>query len=87
MDNIKFALAVEMGRDGFNKAALCMITPTERWAVFNDMMGICFRRRIEKQVTDFTADEMKARYMGIYRILASKWNQISMIVKSDVEVR
>jgi len=83
MANIKFVLVVVKGRDGLNHPGLCMITENEKWFVFNDMMGFCFRKVTDVKIEDIPADEMKKEYMGIYRALADKWARITAILKGE----
>jgi len=81
MANIKLVLAVVKGRDGINHPGLCMITETEKWFAFNDVMGFCFRKVTETNIEDIPIDEMKRKYAGVYRIMADKWAHITAILK------
>ncbi len=83
MANVRFVLAVVKGRDGINHPGLCMITGTEKWFVFNDMLGFCFRKVTEAGSEDIPVDEMKRKYMGIYRLVAGKWAQLTALLKGE----
>lgn len=79
-----FILSAVEARDGFFRPALCLKTTEELWYVFNDSLGICFRRVREPVKEDFPLEEMKNKYFGIYRLISSKWNEISTILKKPV---
>jgi len=76
-------MGVEQGRDGVNRPSVCMVAGAEVWCVFNDMMGICFRRRTEEGKQEFNADEMKKLHQGVYRVLAQKWNAVCAVIREE----
>ncbi|MCL5674491.1 MAG: hypothetical protein M1501_01935 [Candidatus Omnitrophica bacterium] len=83
MEHIFLLAAIET-RDGFYRPALCLKTSEESWYVFTDSTGICFRRLKEPVKEDFTTEEMRKKYFGIYRLMSSKWNEISAVLKKPV---
>ncbi|MGB9642686.1 MAG: hypothetical protein ACPL3Q_05755 [Candidatus Ratteibacteria bacterium] len=86
MANVRFMLAVVKGRDGVNHPGLCMVVDSEKWFVFNDMLGFCFRRTTETDSEDIPVDEMKKKYAGIYRLIAAKWSQLTALLKGEQTV-
>lgn len=83
MEKLNFRLGVELGRDGQNRPALYLIMKNETWCVFSDAPGICFRKKVGNAREDFTADEVKKKSLGIYKLLAPKWNAICSIVVGE----
>lgn len=79
-----FLLSAIQGRDGFYRPALCLKTTEETWYVFTDSAGVCFRRVKDPIKDDFTSEEMKKKYFGVYRMLSQKWNEVSAILKKPV---
>lgn len=85
MSTLKFTLGVETGRDGTNRFALYMATRTEVWIVFSDTMGVCFRKKLATGRLDYSPDDMKRQYLGIYRTLSQKWNELLAVVQKPPE--
>ncbi len=81
MDKMSFYLCVEQGRDMLYRPAICLSTGREMWYIFNDALGICFRRKVDNQVTDLPVEEMRQKHMGVYRLMSAKWNAVSAILK------
>ena len=79
----EFILAAVEGRDGLYRPALCFKTGIERWYVFSDAMGICFRNIKDNAKHDFTSEEMKKNHFGIYRVISQKWNAVSEVLKKS----
>ncbi|MCL5409100.1 MAG: hypothetical protein M1135_03700 [Candidatus Omnitrophica bacterium] len=79
-----FLLSAIQSRDGFYRPALCLKTVDESWYVFTDSAGVCFRRLKDPVKEDFSPEEMKKQYFGIYRLITQKWNEISTVLKKPV---
>ena len=76
-----FLLVAIEARDGFYVPALCLKASEEVWYVFIDSAGVCFRRLKGSVKENFTIEEMKKNYFGTYRLISSKWNEISAVLK------